>query len=133
MTLIEVMLALTILGLGLSVLITTASKCLAVVRQAKNYETARRLLGQLEVEHPLPLEEEIQEGSEEGAFESGAPEGYRWERVIERIGREEDGLYSVRMRVTWSDRGKSAGEEVTTFLYRPEETKGGTVVSKPPR
>ena len=37
LTLIEVMLALAILGVGLSVLISTASKCLAVIRQSKNY------------------------------------------------------------------------------------------------
>jgi prepilin-type N-terminal cleavage/methylation domain-containing protein len=128
LTLIEVMLAVTILGLGLTVLIATASRCLAVVRQAKNYETARHCLNRVELEHPLQLEETIQEGSESGDFadESGFP----WTREIQVVGEKKDGLYSVRTRVTWSDRGGHPYEEVITYLYHPETTEGGTVVGK---
>jgi prepilin-type N-terminal cleavage/methylation domain-containing protein len=129
LTLIEVMLALTILGMGLTVLIATTSRCLGVVRQAKNYETARHLLGRVELEHPLQLEEKIEAGSDSGDF-SGEP-GFQWTRDIEVVGKEEDGLFSVLTRIAWSDSGRKKSEEVITYLYRPEEKEGGTVVSKP--
>ncbi|MFH0954391.1 MAG: prepilin-type N-terminal cleavage/methylation domain-containing protein [Verrucomicrobiota bacterium] len=129
LTLVEVMLALAILGVGLSVLIATASKCLSVIRQSRNYETARHLIGRVELEHPLQLEEKIEEGTEEGSFTGNYP-GYRWSRAITLIGKEEDGLYSVLTRVLWSERGLSVGEQVETYLYKPEEKEGGTVVSR---
>lgn len=123
------MLAVTILGLGLTALITTASRCLAVVRQAKNYETARHLLGRVELENPLQLEEKIQPGSDEGGFGSEYA-GFRWRRDIETVGNEEDGLFSVTTRVSWSDRGRASQEEIVTYVYAPEKEEGGTVVSR---
>ncbi|MBU1694784.1 MAG: prepilin-type N-terminal cleavage/methylation domain-containing protein [Verrucomicrobia bacterium] len=125
LTLIEVMLAIAILGLGLTALIATVSRCIGVVRQAKNFQTARHLLARAELENPLQLEEEIDEGSEEGSFEGG-PYGYRWSRTIERLGREEDGLFTVTLRVTWSDRGRSSFEEIVTCVYAPEVKEGGS-------
>ena len=129
LTLIEVMLAITILGIGLTILISTTSKCLGVIRQAKNYETARHLIGRVEVEKPLQLEEKIEEGSDNGSFSD--VEGFTWTREIAIVGRKEVGLFSVRTEVAWSDSGKHRSEEVITYLFHPEEKKGGTVVSKP--
>ena len=121
LTLIEVMLALTILGLGVLTLVSAASKCLGVARQAKNFETARHLLGVVEVENPLQLEEEIEEGSDGGTFDNG-PDGFTWSRDITIVGdEEEDGLFEVKTRVYWSDRGKQTYEEVITYLYAPDE------------
>jgi prepilin-type N-terminal cleavage/methylation domain-containing protein len=123
LTLVEVLIALAILGIGLFVLIATASKCLAVARQAKNYEKARHLLGRVELEEPLDPEE-IEEGTDSGGFE-GEDSDYRWVREIRLIGEEEDGLYEITTRVTWSERGKQAFEDVVTYLYVPEEKRGG--------
>ncbi|MBP7828946.1 MAG: prepilin-type N-terminal cleavage/methylation domain-containing protein [Kiritimatiellae bacterium] len=125
LTLIEVMLALAILGLGLSALIATVARCLGVVRQARNFQTARHLLARAELENPLQLEEEIEEGSEEGGFDGG-PYDYRWSRVIERLGREEDGLFTVTLRVSRSEKGRASSEEVVTCLYAPEVKEGGS-------
>jgi prepilin-type N-terminal cleavage/methylation domain-containing protein len=129
LTLIEVMLALAILGIGLSVLIASASKCLAVIRQSKNYETARHLLALVEVEEPLLLKEKIEAGSEDGQF-TGDYYSYKWSRNIEVVGEEEDGLFSVTTRVSWSERGANPHEEVVEYLYAPEEVEGGTVVGR---
>lgn len=127
LTLIEVMLALAILGIGLSVLIETASKCLSVVRQSRNYETARHLLGRVELEHMID-KEKIEKGTEEGSF-NDPYSGYHWTRTIDLISKkEEEGLYSIATRVSWSERGETPYEEVVTYLYAPK-TKGGTVVS----
>lgn len=123
------MLALMILGIGLTALIAAASRCLAVVRQSRNYETSRNLINRVEVERPLQLEEEIVEGTDGGDF-GGDYGGYTWFREIKVVGEEEDGLFEVRTRVSWSDRGQESFDEVMTYLYAPEEKEGGTVVSR---
>jgi hypothetical protein len=128
------MIALAILGIGLSVLISTASKCLAVVKQSRNYETARHLLAIVELKfqnHLLELTEgqTLQDGSEQITFEAPYYQ-YKGTWAVETIGKEEDGLRQVTFRVAWSDRGDTPYEEVTTYLYMPEKPEGGTVVSQ---
>ena len=81
MTLIEVLLAVVILGASLGALVEAASRALAVVRQARNYETARRMLGEVDAEHPLWLKDEIVPGQESGGF-TGGPPGWRWTRTV---------------------------------------------------
>lgn len=129
MTLVEVLLAVVILGVSLGALLGAASQAMGVVRQARNYEMARRLLGQVEVEKPLRLEDEIKVGEESGAFEDG-PEGWSWTRKIEAASEEgeEDelmgGLYLVTTTVHWSRGGKQSSEEVVEYLYVPENSDG---------
>ena len=62
MTLIEVLAALAILGIGLAVLIQSVARCLAVVHTTRNYETARYLLQRLDLEHPLGVTDPIVAG-----------------------------------------------------------------------
>jgi len=130
LTLIEVMMALAIVGIGLVTLISAASQCLAVVQQSRSYEVARNLLTRVELEEPLQLKEEIREEIESGSF-TGEYSEYRWTREIEMVGdNEEDGLYKVTMRVYWSRRGKEFFDEIVTYVYAPEEKKGGTVTTR---
>ena len=133
MTLIEVMMALAILGIGLTVLIATASKCLAVVKQSKNYEAARHLLGIVELEHRNQIldDEKVIEGDGEATFKD-APDGFRGTWQVVKVddpsaddGDEEPKLFEVTYRVSWSERGAKPYEEVVTYLYvKPE---GGTI------
>ena len=120
LTLVEVLLAVLILGIGITVLVETASRCLAVVRRARDYETTRHLLARVELEKPLQLEEEIEEGTENGDFKGG-PSDYKWEREITIIGEEEDGLFEVRTRVFRTGTKPASSEEVTTWLYAPKK------------
>ena len=124
LTLIEVMLAVTILGIGIVSLVSAASRCLAVVRRARTYETVRHLLARVEVEHPLQLEEEIEEGSDGGTFE-GDYSAYRWSREIKLVNEEEeeDGLYEIHTRVYWSDKTEGPYEEIVTYLFKPPKDK----------
>lgn len=126
MTLIEVLLAVVILGLGLSILVTSAGRCLSVVRKSRNYENARHLLGLLELEEPLDTEN-IKEGTESGRFDEPY-EQYQWTRIIEETGEEDSGLYKIIVRIGWSDRNTDVYEEVQTYLYLPPE--GGQVESR---
>jgi len=127
------MLALAILGIGLTVLISTASKCLAVVKQSRNYESARHFLALVELEFKnklLELEpgQELEDGSGTVTFpESNLYKG-TWEVTTE--GEEEDGLKKVVFRAAWSERGANPYEEVVSYLHVPQEKKGGTVVGR---
>ena len=119
MTLIEVLLALTILAMGLASLFVGTTRCLAVIRQARNYEMARRLLARVQMESELDpdSEEGIEEEETGGDFED-VP-GFKWSRSVLRLGEEEDGLFEVVTRVEWSDDERASQETLTTWIYAP--------------
>lgn len=126
MTLIEVMLAVVILGMSLGALIEAASRALAVVRQAANYEMARRMLGRVDAENPLRLLDEIQAGQDGGGFESG-PAGWSWERTLADYGADDEqqkGLFLLTTRVFWSNGDRRGMEETVQMLYVPENSDG---------
>ena len=127
LSLVEVLLAVVILSIGITVLVDAASRCLAVVRQSRNYETVRHLLARVEVENPLQLEDEIKEGSENGDFKGG-PWDYTWTREIVIIGEEEDRLFEVRTRVFKAGTQPGSSEEIVTWMYIPK--KGGETGSE---
>ncbi len=91
LTLIEVMLATVILAVGLTALVTATSRCLAVAGKAKEYETARRLVGQVDLEIPIEFEE-LEEGAESGRF-SGEFRDYTWRREIIELLRQRSRPY----------------------------------------
>lgn len=122
LTLIEVLLAIAILGIGAGVLMLATARCLAVITQSRHYSAAQRLILQVSAEHPL-TRANLESGTESGRF--GDDPGYTWSREItEPENENRKGLYTVRTRVSWADRGRASFEEVTTWHYiPPEETK----------
>jgi len=119
LTLIEVLIALVILSVGVSALTISMSSCLSVVRTARHRENARMLFQLLEVENPL-LDEELGELSESGEFEDEKMAGYKWEREVHVVDAENrPGLFLIRTRISWSERGKDAFEEIYTYRYVP--------------
>ena len=113
MTLIEVMLAMAILGIGIFVLLESAAKCLSIIRLTKNYHTARTVLDQGELEHPI-----IQKEDETYNLDVSPvtyDNGFTFARAAQES--EQEGLLIVRTRVTWAERGSNRMEEVVTFLY----------------
>ena len=126
MTLVEVLMAVVILGVALGALVGAASRSLAVVRQARNYELARRMLGRVDVESPLRLKDEIQAETESGSF-SGGPAGWSWTRTLEDLGaddEQQEGLFRMTTRVSWAQGEKRSAEEVTQMLYVPKNNDG---------
>lgn len=118
--------AVVILGMALGGLVEAASRALAVVRQARNYEMARRMLGQVEAENPLWLEDEIQAGEESGGFDSG-PAGWSWTRTLVDYGQDDEqkqGLFLLTTRVYWSQGEKRGLEETVQYLYVPKNNEG---------
>jgi len=122
MTLIEVMLAIVILGIGAGTLLVATARCMAVATKAKHYSTAHRLLLRVNTENPL-TRGEVDDGTESGTFE----DGYSWEReIIESENEDREGLYTIRTRITWSARGRNAFEETTSYLYIPPKEEKAT-------
>ena len=123
LTLVEVLIALAILSVSAAVLMTATSRCLSVVKVAKNYYEARRILELGDLEHPVLVLKKADNKVEDkdkvmnltvGPIEY--PNGFVFSRSGERCPDEED-LLVVRTRVAWAVRGKSAFEEVTSYLY----------------
>lgn len=119
LTLIEVLLAVVILGIGSGVLLLATARCLSIVVKSQRYSTAQRLIGQVEAEHPL-TRAKIEAGTESGTFDDDAD--YRWEReMTESENENRKGLFTIRTRVSWSDRGRNSFEEVTIWRFIPTE------------
>ncbi len=120
LTLIEVMLAVVILGIGSGALMLATARCLSVVSKARHYSAAQRLIQRVEAENPL-TRGEVRDEITSGDFD----DGYHWEReVIESEDENREGLYTIRTRVSWSQRGKESYEEIVTWHYiEPEEEK----------
>jgi len=117
MTLIEVLLAVAILGASLVGLLAAASRCLAVLKVAREYETAQWTLGLGEADYPLVTTGRLEELEVPGET---YPNGYTFVREIEED-TDEDGLHVVRTRVVWGIREAQRVEEVVGYLLHPEE------------
>ncbi len=118
MTLIEVLIALVILSIGASSLLLAMSRCLSVVRTARNREVARGLLARVDLENPIESVD-LNEMSESGSFDD--LEGYTWQREFLMVDQEErPGLFVVRTRVQWAERGRDTFEEVIAYKYAPD-------------
>ena len=118
LTLIEVLIALVILSVGVSSMMMAMSKCLSVVRTARNREMARGLFQRVDIENPIERVD-IEELSESGDFDD--LEGYTWFRDIVVVDEEErPGLFIVTTRIQWSERGRDAFEEITMYKYAPD-------------
>ena len=103
--------------MGIASLVAAAARCLAVAHKAREYEVARRLIGQVDLEVPIQFEE-LEEGEETGKFEDPYDD-YTWLREIEEISDDELEMYEVRTTVSWGERRGTASESVVTYIYGP--------------
>ena len=118
LTLIEVLIALVILSVGVSSMMVAMSRCLSVVRTARNREVARGLILRVDVENAIESAD-LAEMSDSGTFEDA--EGYEWFRDFLEVDPEtRPGLFLITTRVQWSERGRNAFEEITVYKYAPD-------------
>jgi len=118
--LIEVLLAIAILGTALVVLLTGAARCLAAVKQAQYYQEAQWTFAMGEAEYPLICTNEVDEME---VAEVRYDNGFTFSRRVEDD-EDEDGLFEIKSRVTWSARGRESFEEVVALLFIPETEDG---------
>ena len=117
LTLVEVLLAVAILSVGLVVLLTATSRCLAVMKVAKNYQTAQWTLGRGELDHPFAATNYIEDLEVEPFT---YPNGFTFSRVVEDDD-DEDGLFVARTRASWLSRERELYEEVVQYVFLLEE------------
>lgn len=145
-TLLEVLLAAIILGVGLAGILVSMSQSQRLMLSATDLETAQEVMDLGEMAYPL---ENVTDEDDLDVRETKATElwdlvseerlsseqedkyhGYTWEReALNKTAREEDikrlgNLYTVRITVTWGDRGQGSGkkqqESYVTFWRKPE-------------
>lgn len=117
LTLVEAVLALAILSISIFVLIETTAKCLAVIRVSRNYQTARTVLDQGELEYPLNGTNSVEDNTVSSVE---YPNGFIFSRGLKTVDGEDD-LFIVITRVSWSEAGHDSFEEVTSYLYCPNQ------------
>lgn len=117
-TLIEVLIAMVILATSVASLMAATAQCMSVIGRARQLETARGLLARVDAENPI-LSIDMEEGYESGEFDD--MEKYTWSREIVMDDEENrPGLFIVTTRVQWSEKSRTAFEEVTTYKYCPD-------------
>ena len=121
LTLIEVLIAIAILGAGLAVMMTGASRCLAVMKVARNFQTVQWTLGLALAEHPLFPTNTLKDIEV-------SPQDYKgmiFERTVDekKDTKNDDGLYVVRTSVGWKDRGRTWHEEMVQYVYLTEDQR----------
>jgi hypothetical protein len=120
LTLIEVLLAVTILGASLIGLVSGAVRAVAVMKVAREYQDAQWTMSRGDLDFPIEMAEEPEDAEVSGErYENGMT----YSRAIEPD-EDEDGLWLVRTRVTWNRGSREAAEEVLRIVYfEPEEEK----------
>ena len=122
MTLVEVLLATMILGLCFVAQLTALSRCLAVMRVAKNFQEAHYVLGDAAVEFPLlrSRQEEIDDPSEWEVPAEPYDGGFVYTRSIDDPDAEGDDdfrLVRITETVSWAAMGKTKSEVVESFRF----------------
>lgn len=127
LTLIEVLLATLILGLGITSLMAGMMSCLGVMKASREFADAEWVLGLGELKHPIRPTEDVKEDVEVEAdtLDEDLPDalqarGYVYERTVdEESDDDKDKLFVVRTRVSW---GEGSGdtrqtEEVVRYVW----------------
>lgn len=118
MTLIEVFIAVVILSTGLVVLLTAASRCLAVMKSAKNYQNAQWTLNKGDLDYPIVPTNDVKQ-LEVSPVEY--PGGFTFSRVVEDD-EDKDSLYVMITKVSWADHSHDMSEEVVRYVLElPKE------------
>lgn len=123
LTLLEVMLALAIIGFGVAALSTATSRCLALVTLSKRFHEARYALELSELKYPLvEVDDELQNKE---VPETEILPGLTFSRVAEIPKDYEDtGLFVLHNKVVWEGTGSNNFEETIRYLYYTNDLQG---------
>lgn len=116
--LLEVLLAATLLALGLFAIIDGLGRCLAATRSIQNYAMAETLLVNKTFEfHSDQADNTL---NQEGNFDEDHP-GFSWTRTFDLTGTE--GLWQQTITVYWYERGKLSSDSVVEYKYLPDKQR----------
>lgn len=127
LTLIEVLIATLILGLGITALMHGFSNCLRMMKASKEFADAEWVLSLGELKYPIRETANVAEDLkvDPDSLDSELPDalrdrGYKFERIVdEKPDDDTDKLYVVRTRVTWGDGSTDNQfvEEVVRYVW----------------
>ena len=119
-TLVEVLLAVAVLSLGLTILLASASQCMAVMRQAREFQTAQWTLGLGEAKYPPAVSDNMEKDLVVDPVEVN---GQTFSREVQKENErdEKDKLLVVKTIVTWASRGRDMREEVVRYVLDTKE------------
>ena len=126
-TLVEVLLASLILGIGLTVLMSSLSTCLRTMRLARDYEQVQWVLGLGELAYPEPIATSADVKTDYTVEpDDSLCEGFTFERVVDEKTPEEeekDKLYVVRTRILWGEAGDNGrpSEELVRYVWQRDK------------
>ena len=115
-TLIEVLLAIVILGGSMAALLTAVAQCMQVYTLAAELQQVQWVIGKGEMEHPLIVLTDPEDDLPVSG-DADLVDGFVFSREVEEEGEEEDGLFIVRTKVTWGRGGPEQTEEIVRYIY----------------
>jgi hypothetical protein len=121
----EVMLAVVILGMSMTVFFSAANQGVDVVVRARGYQDGRELLNLVELREPLDLED-FEEGVTRGRLDHPELGSFEWVRDVQVEGPEEDELFRIITSVEGTG-DRPARESKEEFLYLPVASRRGWV------
>ena len=115
-TLLEVLVAVVVLGIALTALLSTQAGGVRLRSQAEAITTATFLLQERMAQ--LELDEDYPEvGKRDGDFGSGYP-GYRWELTVQEVGLVPN-IRELRLAVLWREGQRDERLELTSYVGNP--------------
>lgn len=124
-SLIEVLIATVLLGLGVASIFQGISACLAIVKASRDYQGVPWALSLGNLIHPVTDVEHLDDlvvDEEELSDDTGIADGYTFSRSVdEKVFEEEwddDGLYVMRTKISWGTSTNQC-EEVVEYIYKP--------------
>lgn len=125
MTLIEVLLAAAMLGLGLTTLLSGISSCLAVMRASREFQEAQWAMSLGELTYPLTAIQSIEDIVVDA--DSSLVDGFTFSRSVDEKdisdSLKDDGLYVVRTRISWGAGGEGQSEELVGYIWHKDGSR----------
>ena len=114
--LLEVLVATTILTIGLFALVDGLNQCVAAARRVQNYSMAETMLANKSYEFRVDRATDYLD--QEGQFDDYP--GFSWERKFDQT--DADGLWQQTITVYWYERGKLFSDSVVEYRYLPQKS-----------
>jgi hypothetical protein len=128
MTLVEVLLAAMILGLGMMAIFTSLTRCLRLIQASRDVQKMQLAFDRGNLAHPMAdiqSEDDIEKLLVEDADLGDGLENYVFTRTFDEKEKPEDDndfndhLFTVRTTVSWGE-GDDAREEIVELLWLPK-------------
>ena len=127
MTLVEVLLAAMLLGLGMMTIFTSLSRCLRLIQASRDVQKMQLAFDRGNLAHPMAdiqSEDDIEKLLVEDGDLGNDLENYVYTRTFDEKEKPEndndfnDHLFTVRTTVSWGE-GEDAREEIVELIWLP--------------